>query len=165
MYRKFKEKFTGIDQQSEAIVDYITYARIIKEFNEGLVKGLIEEAREFKLPYRMGKIRIRKFRQKLTLDKNGDIDKRKLSVDWKKTWDLWKSQYPNKIVKDIISIEGKQLVYHLNEHTNGYQCVLYWDRRGCNVVNNRIYSLSFMRPNKRMLAKSLREHHKIDYYE
>jgi len=165
MYRSYKKKFRGPDKKSEANVDYWTYARIVKSFNERLSDAMINNCLEFKLPFRLGRVRIKKFKMKFKIDKDGNIDKRKLPVDWKRTKDLWKRIYPGLCNEELSKIDHKQVVYHLNEHSDGYECVLYWNRKGCNVPNNRIYSLLLTFTNKRNLAKALKTNCRLNYYE
>ena len=71
-------------------VDYKTYSAVIKEFNNRLADALIVDALEFRMPYRLGKLRIKKYKQKIKIKENGEIDKKNMPVDWKKTNDLWK---------------------------------------------------------------------------
>ena len=146
-------------------VDYKTYSAVIKEFNNRLADALIVDALEFRMPYRLGKLRIKKYKQKIKIKENGEIDKKNMPVDWKKTNDLWKKQYPDKTAEEIKKIRGKQRIFHLNEHTSGYRCFLFWDRISCNVPNNRVYSVVFTFYNRRKLASMLQTDCKINYYE
>jgi hypothetical protein len=161
MYRAYRR----VIGMKSGPVDYKTYAAIIKEFNIELAKVVIENAFEFRFPFRLGKIRIKKYKLQLKLDKNGNIDKRKLPVDWKRTWELWFREYPDKTREEIKQIQGKQRVFLLNEHTDGYQCKFIWDKYGCNIPNNRVYSLVFTRTNSRLLAEKLKSGSKVNYYE
>lgn len=146
-------------------VDYKTYSSVIREFNNKLADTLILDAREFVLPYRLGKLRIKKYKQEIKIDKNGEIDKKNMPVNWKKTNDLWRKLYPDMTMQQIKDIPGKQRIFHLNEHTSGYRCFLFWDRIGCNIKNNRIYSVIFTFYNRRKLASMLQTDCKVNYYE
>ena len=165
MYCYYKEKVAGIDGLRQADVDYSTYCSVIREFNSKLVNGLICETLEFKIPFRMGKFRIKKFKQKIKLDSNGDVDKKNLPVDWEKTKEMWRKIYPELTKSEIEAIPKKKVIYHLNEHTAGYRCILFWDRINCNVINNRVYSATFTFTNRRKLAYMLKTDCKINYYE
>ena len=162
MYTKYLEKHKN---NKDIVVDYKTYASIIKEFNSHLSDGLIKEALEFKMPYRLGKVRVKKFKQNIKIKENGEIYKRTMPVNWKKTKALWKDQYPDMSPEQIKKIPNKQVIYHLNEHTAGYRCTLHWDRINSNVVNNRVYSIMFTFSNRRKLAHILQTDCKINYYE
>jgi hypothetical protein len=154
-----------VTSHNSRMVDYKTYCSVIREFNNKLAEALINEALEFTMPYRLGKLRIKKFKQNIRLDVNGDIDKKNMPVDWKSTKELWKKEYPGKTMEEIRKIEGKKRIFHLNEHTSGYRCKLHWDKIGCNVRNNRIYSAMFTFSNRRKLASMLKTDCKINYYE
>jgi hypothetical protein len=166
MYYQYKSKLDDIDKLNGADVDYSTYCSVIREFNNKLAGALISEALEFNMPFRLGRVRIKKFRQKIELDENGDIDKKNLPVNWKKTKELWCDQYPGLSKDEIKKIPGKQVIYHLNEHTSGYRCKLYWDhKKSSNIKNNRAYSAMFTFSNRRKLASMLKTDCKINYYE
>jgi hypothetical protein len=55
-----------------------------------------------------------------------------------------------------------KLIFHLNEHSNGFKYSFKWDKGNCRFKNNRLYRLEMARCNKRALAKSIKEEGK-DY--
>lgn len=165
MYCRYKERADDIHELNGSVVDYATYCSVIRSFNNRLADSLIIDAMEFKMPFRLGKLRIKKFKQKIKLDENGNIDKKNLPVNWKKTWDMWFDIYPGLDRAEIKKIPNKKVIYHLNEHTSGYRCVLFWDKINCNVKNNRVYSAMFTFTNRRKLAYMLQTDQKINYYE
>jgi hypothetical protein len=85
-YKLYKKDYEEVN------VDYKTYAKIIKSFNQRIMEKILFEAFEFELPYRLGTIRIKK--------KKTHFDQKVMKIDWKKTKEL-----------------GKR-VYHINDHTN-----------------------------------------------
>jgi len=165
MFCRYKENTEDNPELQEAGVDYSTYSAVLREFNSMLVDALISDALEFKIPYGFGKLRIKKFKQHIKLDKDGNVDKKNMPVDWKKTWDLWFDTYPGLTRAEIKKVPDKKRIYHLNEHTAGYRCVLFWDRINCNVRNNRVYSAAFTFTNRRKLSHMLQTDCKINYYE
>jgi hypothetical protein len=177
MYCRYRNKIENTEKVSGANsvslveyynrdkVDYKTYCSVIREFNSKLADALIMDALEFTMPFRLGKVRIKKFKQKIKLDENGEIDKKNLPVNYAKTWKMWFDTYPGLTREEIKQIPGTKVIFHLNEHTSGYRCVLFWDRLSCNVKNNRVYSIMFTFTNRRKLASMLKTDCKINYYE
>jgi hypothetical protein len=165
IYRFFKNKFTKNEIESLSFIDYDRFIAITKEFNKELMRMIIEEGVEFKMPYRLGYLRIKKFKRKYMVLKDGTIDKRNQSINWKATRDLWKDVYPGKTITELKEVHGKPIVYYLNEHTNGYGFMFYWNKKGSNAVNRSIYSSILTFSNNRHLAKVLKGDNKVDYYE
>ena len=77
----------------------------------------LENNFEFRMPGRLGYIRIRK---KLAIPKviNGKLFSNHLGVDYKATKELWKEKYPGKTLKELKNIENKPLIKYLNDHTD-----------------------------------------------
>lgn len=119
-------------------VDKLLYANICKEFNKRISDKIIRKSFEFRLPYRLGFLRIKAVKQNIII-KDGKIDTSRMGVDWKATWEYWNSIYPDKTRKEIKSIPNKKLIIHTNEHTDGYYFRWYWDRRQSNVKNYTAY--------------------------
>lgn len=165
IYKFYLNRFTKQEIQSGLVVDYKTFSEIIREFNLELSRILIDEGTEFKLPARLGFFRIKKYKKKIKLNEDGSIDKSKMSVDWKATKELWKREYPGIDKDSLKQIKGKPLVYHLNEHTDGYKFFLYWNKKGSNAVNRSVYSFIFTNVNHRWLAHTLKTNHEVQYYE
>lgn len=166
LYLNYKKRFMGPDKKSEANVSRITYSTIIKDFNTSLVKAMMLHSFEFIMPYKLGRVRIRRIENKLRLDDNGEIDTTKLSPDWDECWKLWFELYPEKTRKEITDMRGKKMVYHLNKHTDFNSFTLFWSKIGANIKHNRIYSLIFTYTNRRFLAQVIKsEGSKITFYE
>jgi hypothetical protein len=49
-----------------------------------------------------------------------------------------------------------KLIFHLNEHSNGYKYSFKWDKGGCRFRNGKFYRLEMARCKKRELAKSIK---------
>jgi hypothetical protein len=165
IYKFYRLKFTKRERECSEFVDYKTFAGIIKDFNKELIRIIIEEGSEFKLPVRMGYFRIQKFRKKIRFKPDGTIDKSSLRVDWNATKKLWAKEYPGKTMEDLKKIEKKPLVYFLNEHTDGYLYKFFWNKKGSNARNRGIFTARFADDNHRYLAKVLKdENRKTEYY-
>lgn len=120
-------------------IEPAVYYKIINEFYKKIVDEILINNKTFKLPYRLGTVRVCK--SKVILKHLTTF-----GVDWPTTIKLHKR------------------VYHLNEHSSGYRYFFYWSRE-CSVVSNLFfYRLVMSRTNKRRLAKLIKLN-KYDYYE
>jgi len=100
---------------------------------------IIKESVEYKLPSRLGFLRIRKTKPKLKI-KNGRIDVNTNVIDWDASWKYWESEYPELTRNEIKKIKDKRVIFQTNKHTNGEVMRWYWDRTTCKVPNFSVYS-------------------------
>ena len=121
-------------------VDYTTYKAICAEFNKEVIKDILLDSGTFKVPYRLGEIRIQK--RKMDFSKPAA-----LKVDWKKT-----------------NASGIR-VYHMNDHRDNYRYKWHWKKSSAIVKNKTAYSFIASRANSRELAKILLTNRSIDYFE
>ena len=128
-YKGYKEDYPNTEMTKA------DYSNICYAFIKEAVNYVIEEAGEVRLPCGMGILRVIKKKR----------DLRSLQPDWKATKDLW--------ARDDKSKEEKKLVYHLNDHTNGYYYRMYW-RKG-RVSNISVYSFVPVRAVKRSIAAAV----------
>lgn len=80
---------------------------------------------------------------------------RGVSIDWKNTRELWKSD-------PEAGIRGDK-IYHLNEHSNGIRYRICWWTTGMNIANKKLYTLNFTlgpKGNKRRLARLVKDENK-----
>lgn len=145
------------NKNNKEVVDEKIFKKVIKTFNKLVTELIVEESYEFRMPKRLGYIRIRKHKTRIIIDANGKLKTGHLHPDWKATKELWST---NEAAKKI-----KKIVYHTNKHTQGYYCKWYWDKRTCNIKNNTAYSLVMSRTNKRRIAQAINNNENIDYYE
>ena len=103
-----------------------------------LIEEILLNSEEVRLPYRLGTVRIKKSKMKYD-------DKNKLKIDWAKSKKL-----------------GKR-IYHLNDHTGGYNYRFYWTK---GIVKNiTAYSFIPTRTNTRRLASILKDKERqLDYF-
>lgn len=166
IYRHYKNRFSKDERTSEAFIDYKTFGSIIKDFNKEVSRLIIEEGVEFKMPLRLGSIRIRKYKRKIRFNEDGSVDKSRLAVNWPPTKELWAKEYPGLSKAELKEIKNKPLVYHLNEHSDGYSFLFYWNKKGSNAVNRSIFSMVFTFTNDRHLAEIIKSDiKKVEYYE
>lgn len=114
-------------------VPYVRFKRILERFNEIILELLFERSEGFKMPFGLGYIRIVKYRPK-------NYNKHSLSIDFKSTRE-----------------EGK-IIYHLNQHSQGYKYRLYWSKIPQTLPDRYKYMCILLRSNKRQLAQLIFNH-------
>lgn len=154
IYRFYRDSVKNVNKIP---IDQSTFRKILRYYNTKVCEEIVENSEELRMPYRLGYLRIKKFKFRLILDADGNIKKSHLKPDWKKTKELWENNEDAKL--------NKKLVYHTNKHTQGYYFKFYWDKRTCNIKNSSVYSLAMTRTNKRLIAKTIKTKENIDYYE
>lgn len=165
IYKYYKNKFSKRERESSAFIDYKKFSSVIKDFNKELSRMIIEDGIEFKIPLRLGYVRIKKYKKKPQLKPDGTLDKKNMSINWEATKELWSTEYPGLNSHQLKEIPHKPLLYHLNEHTDGYGFMLYWNKKGSNAINRSVYSMVFTFSNNRHMAKVLKGNCKVDYFE
>ena len=144
-----KEKKTAVSESD--------FGKIIKHFNKEICSSIVNDSYEYRMPYRLGYLRIRKHKTRLILDANGKLKTGHMHPDWIATKSLWEKNPEAKAIKKII--------WHTNKHTQGYYYKWFWDKSVCNIKNSSVYSLVMSRTNKRSIAEAIRTNENIDYYE
>src|SRR5690606_32617704 len=124
----------GVKEESKYNIDWKLYKLICGEFNKRIMKAIIEDGYFFKMPYRLGTIRIRKKENKLH--------------QLRRNWGLYNTS------------NGEIKNKYLNEHTDNQYVRFYWNKltRDSLVKNKTIYSFIPTRENKRYLSKLLKEY-------
>jgi hypothetical protein len=133
-----------------------TVMQIYKKLLPAIVKLIIFENLDFRMPGRLGYLRIKKKLKEVKLTKSGEVDARNLSIDWKKTKQYWETLYPGKTAQEIAEIKDKPLVREMNEDTNGYRMLWFWDKLTCNIRNQSAYYLDMSRDNDRILSRGIK---------
>lgn len=152
-YKHYKEEHGNVQNINNSV-----FSSICKEFYASVSEAIIYQAFDFKLPFRLGRLRVRKYKPKLSFKEDGSLNKSKLRPDWAATKALW--------AEDEKAKENKQLVYHMNEHSNGYQHRWFWEKRTSNIPNHSAYCFIPSRNNKRTLAAAIKnENIEVDYFE
>jgi phage FluMu protein Com len=126
----------------EVIVTRKDFCKIVNEFNKHIMEFVLK-GDEVKLPEKIGTISVKGKKVKTKFDEDiGRISNQ--AVDYGETNKLW-SRCPE-------CKERKQVVYHLNEHTNGIRYKFFWSRDRVLIENKSFYSMIFTRTNKRKLS-------------
>jgi hypothetical protein len=160
-YRDFRQRYKLVYPD----IDRKKYVSLCHMINTTISDKIIKESMEFRMPYRLGILSIKKTKLKINV-KNGKLEKNKMIVDWGKTWEYWNSEYPGKTRKEINAIPDKIAIYNMNEHTNGYIMGWYWDKGTCMVHNQTVYSFRPTKRNRLSLAEWIRSDQRYnDYYE
>lgn len=137
---------------------------VYKKLFPAIVKMMVFENLDYRLPNRLGYIRVKKKLVEPKLDKDGNVDARRLSVDFKKTKRLWEKLYPGKTQKELKAIKDKPLIRELNEDYNGYRVTWYWDKTTCNLPNQSAYYIKITRDNNRILSSGVKFNN-LNFYE
>lgn len=139
-YRFYKNK-----NKKEAVSRAI-YGEIVREFNDHVRDRISSKGAEYIMPFRLGKIELRKLKTEVKLDEKGNIINM-LPVNWKETRELW-AENPQAKEKGI-------KIRFTNEHTEGYTFRIFYKKSKANYKNKSIYKLKFNRGMKRNLSKSI----------
>lgn len=120
-----------ISKSSKYYQSYKIFRAICEDANKELSNEILE-GYFFKMPYRLGTLRIKKRK----------IDINNLKPDFG-LFNKSEENYKNK---------------HLNEHSNNYYVRYYWTKRVETLIKNKsVYSYIPTRANKRELAKRIKE--------
>ena len=139
-YKTFRE------HGGSATVSRKDFCRVSNDFNKHLI-GLVFEGHEVKLPERLGVISVKGKKIKTKFDEElGRISNQ--AIDYGETNKLW--------AKCPECKERKQMVYHLNEHTNGVRYKFFWSRDRVLVENKLFYTMVFTRNNKRTISSLIK---------
>jgi hypothetical protein len=127
------------------------YAKVMNTW-QMYIRDLIFEGNEVKLPSKMGIIKVSGKRVPIKFDEDGKLKGQ--SPDWAETKKLWANKPEAK--------ENKQMIYHLNEHTDGVRYKFKWSKERMIVTNKYYYTMIFSRLNKRKLSVLIQDG--MEYY-
>lgn len=120
-----------LEETSKYHQPYKVYRAVCEEFNKELSKEILE-GYFFKMPYRLGTLRIKKRK----------VDLRNLKPNFG-LFNESDGTYKNK---------------HLNEHSNNYYVKYHWTKLTETLIKNKsVYSFIPTRANKRELARLIKE--------
>lgn len=119
------------------------YMKLCGLFCKFLVKNILE-GNKTGLPHSLGYIQVVGVKNKPKFI-NGII--KNLPPNWTETKKLWD--------KSETAKENKTLVYHENDHTDGFRYKFLWIRKNIRNKYKSSYSLKMSRENKRTLWKNI----------
>ena len=125
-------------REGKGLLNKKQYLSICYDITQLLSDMIIRESLEYKLPFKLGFLRIRKKHPKLKI-RDGRIDINKNIINWEATWEAWNEMYPNRTRNEIKLIKGKRVVFQTNNHTDGQVMRWYWNKAFCNIKNNTVY--------------------------
>lgn len=120
-----------IERDTVYDISYKDYRQILVDYFKYIRDEVLENSREFKLPCRLGVISIIKHKPKEYTGKS-------LRIDYKASKDY------------------NKLIFHLNEHSDGYKFRLHWNKKDSNAINKSRYQIVMTRANKRHLAQIIK---------
>ena len=127
----------GVEESSPYYVTYKEYIAICSDYLKLIANSILSNT-EIKLPFKLGILRIVKYKTKIT--------KIHQPVDWYTTAKVGK------------------LVTNYNTHSDGYRYMMRWHKKANSVSNIECYSFILSRANKRKEA-ALIKNREIDYFE
>lgn len=152
-YRK-NSKLTKIERK-----EYSSFTKaLLIAYSEAIVKE--------NLQLKMGKLGIIRVQSKKLhfFTKDGERAKT-LQVDWQKTLKYWDEKYGGKSRAELKKIQGKKVIYHENEHTNGEFYRHLWDNLTAVVKYKRFYKFKPSRQYSRLIATVVKDKdRKVFYY-
>ena len=134
MRNKLSYTFRDMYNTMPVEVSYFAYKRILESMCRIILEHILNRSEGFKMPNGLGFIQIVKYKPKT-------LSRKSLSIDYKTT-----KQYD-------------KLIYHLNEHSDGYKYRLYWSKQPYTFSARYKYQLSLTRTNKRQLAQLIFNRH------
>jgi hypothetical protein len=138
---------------------------ILRDFGIAVLNLILYKNFEFRFPYKLGYLVLRKIKKTPKLTPEGKFDKKSLPIDFGSSYKLWLQQYPGLSRAEINKIPNKKHVYHLNEHSDGYMFKFFWDKKGSSVKNHRIYTFKLTKPMSGYAGKVIKENPQLDFYE
>lgn len=156
----YKNKMIDNDKPYLSKKEYkdICYAFLVE-----LSKKVIKESFEYKLPFYLGTLRIRKGKLKFRI-KDGKLKPSKKIIDWGNTRKVWSKKYPGLTLQEMKAIPNKPLVIYTNEHTNGEVMKWYWDKTSCKVKNKSCYLFRPVKANRINLKKWINNEYRENDY-
>lgn len=115
-------------------VEYKLYKRILDKMSQIIAEAVLDRSEGFKMPCGLGYIQVGKYQPK-------NYNSKSLSIDYKSTREYGK------------------VIYHLNEHSNGYKYRLHWSKVPMTFADRYKYQLCLVRANKRKLAQLIFNKH------
>jgi hypothetical protein len=148
---RLRNKKTGVNNR--------IFKAILQRFNYLVSEKIKYEGFEFKLPYRLGYLYIRKFKQNIILNKDGTIDKNRLKIDYNGTVLNGKKKFPGSTTKevwDLVRERKVKLVYHYNDHSDGWIYRWMWDKDYTTFKNRSIYKYESTKHNRLAIAEVIK---------
>lgn len=151
-WKHYKDVNFGRNWDSRFAIDKTTYTKFLKIFFDEMIDKIIYENYEWSLPFRLGRIFIRKFQTKVKIEEGKVINN--YPPDWNATLALWE--------RDEEARENKTVVKHLNKGTSGYVYRFMYSKRTANYKNKYAWWFKPTRQNKMKLKSAINQGY--DFY-
>lgn len=140
------------------------YKKFLTEILQTYSEAIVKEGFQLKIKH-IGVIQIRT-KELTLLDSKGKLHEG-LMVDWKKTWEYWRSKYPGLTRQEILDLpEKKTTIRFTNEHTGNEYYVHYWKKTDCYTDNLKLYKFTPARQFSRLIAQVVKApERKVFYYK
>ena len=126
------------------------YNAVLKAVLLGIRDELLNE-KHIQLPYGLGSLEI--ISKKIDTELNDQGQYKRLRIDFGACTKLWAEKYPGVSKENLKYIKDKPIIYHLNEHTDGYYNEIFWHKIGFSNYNNLLYKFTPARHFQRELSK------------
>lgn len=160
LWLKTFKKTTGGYDVSQAV-----HGLVMKDFALAIINLMLFKNFEFRMPYRLGYLTVRKNKIVPKLDNDGKFIKSSMPIDFGACYKLWNEMYPGKTRQELSEIKDKPLVYYWNEHTDGYIMRIFWDKRVTKVKNSSIYSFKPVRNIQLYIGGVILNNPQLDFYK
>jgi len=140
--KSIRDSYKIYKKTSQEPIEVKEFAKINNLFNKFIIKQLFD-GKTIMLPMRMGAISIKGRKIKIKYDEQGRL--KGFAPNYKATRELWEKCPKCK--------EEKQIVFHLNEHTDMIRYKFFWSKDRMLIENKLFYTMVFTRTNKRNLSK------------
>lgn len=159
-YKFYKRKYKDNTPVSKSV-----FRSILKECYPEIVKLIVLNNMQFRMPANLGLIYVRKKLVQPKLSEDGKLITKRLSIDWKKTKQYWEKLYEGKTPDEIAEMKDKPLIRELNEHTDGYRVHWFWDRTRSLLTNAKYYFFDMTRTHNQFLSHSVKTINNLNFYE
>lgn len=123
-----------IYREDNSAVNAALHSDICKRFNKGVLTLIIEKGIKFKMPYKLGFIRIKPFKLR-KFDEDGELIKANIRVDYgetikyyQKKWHTGWKETQALMKEKRLSGEKIEYLYHFNNHTKQYNHRWLWEK-------------------------------------
>jgi hypothetical protein len=150
LYQYYKKNYKKMTLSRE------TYKKIMYRFFE-LLKQEIYKGLVFKMPFKLGFIKVSGSTIRLVFGEDDRIDLKKshIAIDHNET---------KKLHAEFPELKGKKVMYHDNEHTDGINYFIKWNFGG-KIRNITVYEFRPCRNFSRGLAKHLKNNFNTHCYD
>ena len=135
------------------------FFELSNKFNREVMKLILYKGIDFRMPYKLGMLRVIKLKTRgLVYDDNGNLLRKDYVKDFSSTMKLWERDPQAKI--------DRKYIYFLNEHTDGFVYKFSWNKYTVNIQNIRSYKFKPTRSNKLWLYEVITDDDlDVDYFE